>query len=745
MQPSSSDSPSSSDDDYYHQHINEFVTVKTLWKYAAEGGKHALFAPVSSTPPEPRHSVKGGRRRRNHQQSQLLRVRKKDLRSSISIMKAMKRKMKPTGIATTRPVPAPQGGDGNNDNNNSNNNSVDYIRHVIAPYLGTQYIDVPIPVHLSWEFLAQLAKQARQSGRIPLSRLKDWEPTASSVCDDVTHDDVDSFSVGMLINDYRSSSIKTDRTEQRRDQQSSSDTNDYDDDGSSYLMTIELKPKAGYLAWTPFVEPSRRHTKYKMSRFKCLQHLHQQGLWTKGWCDATKASKEGTNGQSNSSTSETTTKMSLYDPLDFFAIAAAAAAAAACDNDNEQFRSWHRQLLHRPGADDRQITVIGTTDDSDMMTSKKKIRTAISHLLDTPQNNLRCFVNNINILDNSRSHHNDNNDIDNNNDKSSLLNMLFPDDVINSKTSVVDPYRGEHEDETNRQTHRKSDPTTTTTMKLLLEDIIVQVFTSEDGINLLSRLLSWQKLDILDVDGAVLVYDRLVRILSSSSAMDTTTLNDNSNNDQWFDGHKKVVASADTTKTTTNTTTVDPNRLAQEMLDSITFLDLKKFDLEQQPSSHPLLESSPFHCTSIGSYTSSVFHLCDEIEHFQQSMAKAYPELPSHNIMDTSRQKCLDFVEKLNVEECRHLLLNWLLSLTMCDVSIFVLLKTVTATEEEDGDGDAVEGSKRVIKVLKNGESASVASSSSSCCLSFELRVIDVDQKPSNKINMKRKKEHAFD
>jgi inositol-pentakisphosphate 2-kinase len=107
----------------------------------------------------------------------------------------------------------------------------------------------------------------------------------------------------------------------------------------------------------------------------------------------------------------------------------------------------------------------------------------------------------------------------------------------------------------------------------------------------------------------------------------------------------------------------------------------------------------------------------------------SHPQLPPTEFMELARKKCLDIAEKLNIEECRYLLQNWLLSLLMCDVSIFVLLKKTRIIN------NAVDHSN-VVKV-SNGTAKSH--------LSFELRVIDTDRKPSSKIPPKREKEKAFD
>jgi len=49
-----------------------------------------------------------------------------------------------------------------------------FQREVVQPVLGTQYVDLPVPVELSLRFLSELRHRTLDQRRIPSSRLKDW-------------------------------------------------------------------------------------------------------------------------------------------------------------------------------------------------------------------------------------------------------------------------------------------------------------------------------------------------------------------------------------------------------------------------------------------------------------------------------------------------------------------------------------------------------------------------------------------
>jgi len=723
------------------------------WEYAGEGGNHALFTP----PPTVRYEnykgnatvVVSSRQRQKQKYEQpssstaektvssssdcrvcrsimtsrhrscdrsgrndvLLRVRKEDMRNARSMIMIAEEKKKTGGgekekKKNSRGYPGnddsrcsvyPRGIAGAQDHDQDNDHdqvsytsrSSFYTRNIVAPYLG-KYVDVPEAVELSTNFLAVLYGNAMASGKIPPSRLKDWKLFETILA---TEKDIRTTSIGTVVKDYRSNLILLQKQHQLDDLHDPQRPQDH----SFSSFTIEFKPKAGYLALTPFVLPQRRHLKYKQSRFVSLQQLQQRGLWTKGWSATSSASmasastSEATTNNSRIRTATTTCcdetndtgpiRMSLYDPVKVFQHVVSDAQKVTTTLPSRRLS----EPLQPHGEDD------GIETTSAAIPSVSCLEETISCLLDNPQNNLRCFVGDVDILSEGEE-----------NASLTSKRQLLLDSIFGSSTSSSDEDTHEksiphnNEDKTKRQKPQNS-------LNDLLQEILVHVFTSHDGVDLLSRIHKWQSdLDIIDVDGALLVYDRLVELLKQ----------------QHQDGKDDV------------------HIRAQHLVDCITEADLKKIidgglEFDDHSDYPSFLSASPFNfdfCRVKGS--TLVCDLFDEVQGFQNLVSESYPDLPAEDVLDSAHQKCLDIVGNLNIEGCRFLLQNWLLSLMMCDISIFILLQSTVPPTAADLSSNMKKNSVKL---------------SDGLWYEFQLRVIDTDQKPSSKIPRKREKEKAFD
>jgi hypothetical protein len=199
------------------------------WKYAGEGGEHALFA---------YHPTSGGDKMSEYD-GMLLRIRKKDLAlASASFSRPEKYLVRA----------------------NLNGNPTHYIRNIISPCIGP-YIDIPEIVELEWSFLQRLQDIALSEGQVPLSRQKDWNLASKETAHEPT------IPVGMLVADYRSLGLP------KTVEGGSS---------SERCISVEIKPKAGYTALSPLVHPLHR-IKFLESRFQLLQKLHRDGRVSKAW------------------------------------------------------------------------------------------------------------------------------------------------------------------------------------------------------------------------------------------------------------------------------------------------------------------------------------------------------------------------------------------------------------------------------------------------------------------------------
>lgn len=500
------------------QHLD--ADLVSSCEYVGEGGKHALFAFDSRQEGESQQgSIWSGK---------LLRVNKCLLRVAERVCR-LDEAAAPFGRQKAIV---------------DNDEPLVYIKHVVAPYLHP-FADVPIVIPLDWPVLRALKKEAVLSGRIPTSRQSDWKTREQ----DEKQIDFDFQPAGTLVVDYRNKLLSS-------------------VEPKMMSFTIELKPKGGYLAFSPLVDPNHR-IKYQQSRFKSLQQLQQQGLWTKGWA---KGPKLGI------------VEMSLYEPLDLFS---------------------------------------GDTS---------RIRQAVAALVRVPQNNLRAWCDGINF---------------------------WP------------PERDQ-----------------------LIQALVVSILSADHGQDLLRRLEQWQRLDVLDVDGAMLVSQRLAELCESKEA-------------------------------------------AYDLLDRILLENIRLVgdDVITTPAI-PGLEASPFRCDqmafeeqeSLRTFCQRILEFHDRLLAVQSAAQRDFSKAAVY--MDSTREELSLMIQNdLSVSACVFLLRNWLLSLMMCDVSIFI-------SAEECPESDAERN--------QNAEVVTVSRDGVPVFFRYSLHIIDVDQKPAKKLDGRSKAEAAF-
>lgn len=336
-----------------------------------------------------------------------------------------------------------------------------YTTTVISPLFGS-YFDEPTKVDLDQDIVDTLRRRALENGRIPESRLQSWEKADRPAVSDP---------FATLHWNYRR-------------------LLPFD---CGPCWSIELKPKAGYTAFSPLVDPDH-NAKFRFTRFHILQQLAAKGVLKKGWATSS-------------------TRPSSYDPLDLFS-----------------------------GEAERQ-------------------RRALEVLLDNPQNNIKMWWNEI--------------------------------PIVGLRQPSLSPEKKQ---------------TCTQVLRL------VQLVLSEE--NILSRLRRLQLLDVLDADGAVLVYSRLVDLCGTQE-------------------------------------------LAETLLDSVTECIQPPDDNKQS-----YLVSSPFRrpeCEGLDNLIRMVDDFADYLPH------------PSGK-HETFHAQAVCCIEGLSKDACVYLLQNWLLSLVANDVSVFITL-----------------------------------------------------------------------
>ena len=245
--------------------------------------------------------------------------------------------------------------------------------------------------------------------------------------------------------------------------------------------------------------------------------------------------------------------------------------------------------------------------------------------------------------------------------------------------------------------------------------------------DLLSNILSIQQLDVIDGDGAVMIYERLVQLCNGSNVEAETLLDE--------------------------ALLVPSDEFAVDAMDK-----------KQSDGYHIVTESSPYtfpqHCKSLQ-------NLLDEIEKFDKYMrdhhlqnqeaAAVHDHTDTDNnnldesIVNTAHIKSIEHINHLSKEGCIYLLQNWLLSLVLCDVSFFITFRVVSI---DDDDQEVVtkcqsnnqSGNAVCLLPTKNDALSTLFSSasSSSVAIQYEVKVVDCDPKPAKKLCGRKEIENKF-
>jgi hypothetical protein len=475
--------------------MNQWRWRPSDWLYHAEGGKHAIFRHIKS-PTFDRHAAG------DHFVGRVLRVSKRDLAFAYTAFDDASTDDAAAAAAVSC-LDKP--------------NEVDVVetlfqQSVVQPLLGQSYLDLPQQITLPSTFCAQLYHLALSSGNIPSSRLTSWR-----IDDDPemkkTISKCNNFSVGInatLLRDY---------------------TTLMGHPGKN-VISVEIKPKAGYITTSPLVSPANR-CKYYRTRYSLQQELMESGQIQKGWCK-----QNDQNGKGNPKPSSFTP--SNYSPIDLFS------------GDLSQIQS------------------------------------ALKDLSNNMQNNFRVFYSGTQIFGEDIMPPDE--------ESKAILDELFPqctDLDAKNNTRLLD----------------------------LITGTVAKVLHREE---LLRNLLSMQLLDVIDGDGAIKVYERLVHSCDGS------------------------------------------NSKAEALLDKA-MLCVESNGVEQR-SKKPLL----FHENNLTATSPYDLPNCASLHILLEEIDKFQPHHPDTDV-NAFHARCIQMVGQLSQEGCIYLLQNWLLSLTMCDVSFFVM------------------------------------------------------------------------
>ena len=501
----------------------------TDWRYMTEGGRHVIFCRDHISLAKGRDPPVGCR--------SLLRCRKEDLVSAM-----MQSDDQCEAHSSQRKTQKLQSAD------------FDHVRDLIYPSLAP-FVDLPDFTWIDREMAQSLFRRATESGKIPLHRQKDWELPKMDVKSSAEFvKDIQAT----LMPDYRYPFVPPPPPSHET---------------THSCWAFEFKPKAGYISYSPFVDP-RHRVKFSDCRFRLMQSYKQSP--------------------------------SMYNPLDFFS--------------------------------------------GDI----NRIRQSLQDLIQCPQNNLRIWKY----------------------DEETGLSSINPGEL--SEARLGDDF---HEPNVDRQ--RDS-----------IMEAVAHILHRED---FLSRLLTLQKLDWIDADGAIVLYEILKCKVPSKSGSEIHSLIDNI---CWVPIEKEAARHLQTTS----------NKLATQMIRS-------------NPT--PLSDS----CGA------PLMNLIDFIARFRSESCRKQ-RLSSFDL-DEVHADCIQMAESLNVDEIIYLLRTWLLSLAMCDVSFFVSLQAAPPFS-------TIESYLQSNKQQREGNEAWGLVALANASFFYQIKVVDCDAKPASKLATRRKKEEIF-
>jgi hypothetical protein len=502
-----------------------------------------------------------------------------------------------------------------------------YIQQVIAPALG-HYVDIPYLVEsLSLTgFAYPLYCRTIVSGMIPYARRHDWQLSKCEPAGTCSVDLQQGFTA-LLVRNYRLGPVKRESSLWKRVESTirlpsptfdgynrafhsptSMDTSAY----ATHIVTVEIKPKAGYRTFSPLVHPARR-CKYRMSRYSLHQQLYASGNLSKDWMNSSG---------------------DLLNPL-----------AATQSFKRSQYNPWNLFSGERTW-----------------------IYAALLSLWRVPQNNFRLWVGG---------------------------KLVVGNDVSTSAISTFDQICSLCQ--INGCLCRRLN-------QFRIINILACIFDNEE---VLRKVLDLQKLDYVDSDGAVQIYNQLQKVRKCHP----------DELDEQID-----------------TVNHSHGRGASSFLSSWSFL-----------KSSPILR--PDTCEA---HISDFFTIIDRFycryltsPHMQSNIPEEAHEM--------ARSDAMQHIQQMTDKECVFHLQNFLLSLAMCDVSIFVTMRFDISWEVQRKTCDDI-GLINLIQSFHNSQTIRKQDVchpglvvGNDCRVMYEIKIIDIDQKPARKLRSRIQKEILLD
>ena len=246
------------------------------------------------------------------------------------------------------------------------------------------------------------------------------------------------------------------------------------------------------------------------------------------------------------------------------------------------------------------------------------------------------------------------------------------------------------------------------TTKVLMEDAF------------LNRLLLLQKLDLLDTDGAMAVYHRLIQLCDNNETMAESYVDTSI---EWMDN-----VCPDTTESDTDTMHIP---------------QLLKHSPIQLPKMH-----------------ANIVQLCSEVDAVQSLLQTSHTMSSMSFLEDMNiiQRRAKTVIENFTIEECCYVLQLWLFSLSMCDVTFFIHFHFLPAPTNPDTGPDRNNHSSNTDPTRLRIKSLQSHADDTPGCIEFyndttneykyiqyQIKVIDIDRKPAHKIRSRYVKERQLD
>lgn len=435
----------------------------------------------------------------------------------------------------------------------------------------------------------------------------------------------------------------------------------------------------GYISTSPLVKPIHRQAKYRHCRFEILQRLMQMGHVKKGWGNIN--DRQGTADESHPSP-----QISSYSPIDFFSI-----------SNNIQY-------------------------------DEHCVRRSINALFDCPQANLRIWSKPQPTSKQAEIIFGHAKDITE--EQSLKLNEYFM--TFSRSNSMTD------DDKKNLSFDERRTSSTLSHREIFIQNlinIITQIFLQERTLR--KNLLSMQKkYDIIDADGAVEVYNRLVYLCDGSHDRAQTLIDDDYFWDTFVERKDKL------------------EHAGGEKNENCTEDDEIHEKLYLLQCEFPF---NPPKCTALSSLLYEIKKFRQDLKNNQmkEKITKIRADYNNEIWINNAHKNCLNYVSLLNKNACIWLLQHWLFSLSMCDVSLFATFHPIVDSSRScqtaatsNIQTRSVQGSLNV-NVVGNkkstlqeiGKFTKRQIYNGNVRFSYQVKVVDCDPKPAKKLASREKYE----